>query len=117
MRTFHLEAEQRPERGGNAGNSVATPDNEKKESNNMANYYEQMLKRKVMVKDLLVQAFEKKHGVSLESFKKLSAEVADDGLIAEIRTVQDDIDYYKGKVEAEKAATEEAPTEEGEENG
>lgn len=83
----------------------------------MASYYEQLLKRKEMVKDLLVQAFEKKHGVSLESFKKLSAEVAADGLVAEISTVQDDIDYYKGKVEAGKAATEEAPTEKGEENG
>ena len=83
----------------------------------MANYYEQMLKRKEMVKDLLVQAFEKKHGVSLESFKKLSAEVAADGLIDEIGTVQDDIDFYKGKIEAEESAIEEAPTEEGEENG
>ena len=46
MRTFHLEAEQRPERGGNAGNSVATPDNEKKESNNMVNYYKEMIKQK-----------------------------------------------------------------------
>ena len=83
----------------------------------MANYYEQMLKRKEMVKDILVQAFEKKHGVSLESFKKLSAEVIADGLMAEIRTVQDDIDFYKGKIEAEESAIEEAPTEEGEENG
>ena len=83
----------------------------------MANYYEQMLKRKEMVKDILVQAFEKKHGVSLESFKKLSAEVAADGLIDEIGTVQDDIDFYKGKIEAEESAIEEAPAEEGEENG
>ena len=83
----------------------------------MANYYEQMLKRKEMTKELLVQGFEKKFGLSFESFQKLSAEVAADGLIDEINTVQDDIDYYKGKVEAEIAATEEAPTDEGEENG
>ena len=83
----------------------------------MANFYEQMLKRKEMVKELLVQAFKKKYGVSLESFKKLNAEVAADGLIDEINTVQDDIDYYRSKVEAEIAATEEAPTDEGKENG
>lgn len=83
----------------------------------MANYYELMLRRKEMVKGLLVKAFEKKHGLSLESFKKLSAEVDADGLVDEISTVQDDIDYYKSKVESEKAATEKAPTEKGEENG
>lgn len=83
----------------------------------MTNFYEQMLKRKEMVKELLVQAFEKKYGVSLESFKKLNAEVAADGLIDEIDTVQDDIDYYRSKAEEGIAAAEEAPTEKGEENG
>lgn len=83
----------------------------------MANFYEQMLKRKEMVKELLVQAFKKKYGVSLESFKKLNAEVDADGLIDEIDTVQDSVDYYRSAVEAEIAATEEGPTDEGEENG
>lgn len=81
----------------------------------MANYYEQMLKRKEMVKELLVQAFEKKHGVSLESFEKLNAEVAADGLVNEIRTVQDDIDYYTKK--ANEFDENETAPDEGEENG
>ena len=82
----------------------------------MTNYYEQMLKRKEMVKELLVQAFKKKYGLSLESFKKLNAEVFADGLMNEISTVQDDIDYYRIKAEGEITATKEAPTEKVEEN-
>lgn len=102
-------AEQRPERGGNAGTyTVATPDNEKKESNNMANYYEEMVKQKVTALDLMKKGFKAAFGLSVDEF--------DEAAMArkEILNIQSDIEYYK-----EKAAEfdEENPTEKGEENG
>lgn len=107
MRTFHLEAEQRPERGGNAGNSVATPDNEKKESNNMLNYYKEMIKQKETALKLMKKGFISTFGLSVDEI--------DEAVMArkEILAIQNDIEFYKKKA----YNVEEAPTEKGEENG
>ena len=108
MRTFHLEAEQRPERGGNAGNSVATPDNEKKESNNMANYYREIVRQKETALKLMHKGFISTFGLSVDEI--------DEAVMArkEISNIQSEIEFYKKKAEE---FNEEAPTEKGEENG